>query len=547
MVFIMKIVLVQPPVQDFYDTTIRLQPIGLACLKAAILKHLVDVEVVIRDFHQGWGRRTVALPHELHYLEEFYIGPDQSPFSTFHRYYHFGAPFETVAGEVQKEKPDLVGISSLFSPYYREVLSCCEAIRKRIDVPVIIGGSHVSCDPLSMLRSPFVDFVIRGEGERPLVEFIRAFRNRKNWEDVPNLGFKKGGAMVLNPLAENYSLETLPPPDFSDLSPKDYLFEKKPLCFVVTSRGCPYQCSFCSVHATFGRNVRSRGIENILEEIKKRYDDGYRIFDFEDDNIAFDAGEMKRLCRMLISELKMQDVRFLAMNGICYWHLDSELLELMRKAGFSHLNISLVTRNEEVNKKIRRPFDRDRYLAVIDMAFRLGFHITSYQILGLPLETLDSMVQTLVFNARLPVLLGASPFYLAPGSPIAQDYGEFNEKRLFLARLTSLGMETEHFKRRDIYTLFIATRILNFLKGLVFPRKEISFQELMQMAKKQGKRTALGAELLETLFREEKLYAASQKDRQILPEFRFDLFHSIWNQIQTISTLEGKTIRIISP
>ncbi len=121
----MKLVLIQPPIQDFYDTAIRLQPIGLAYLKAAVKKHLPEWEVVIKDFHQGWGRRTIALPKELAYLRDYYPWPDRSPFSLFHHYYHFGASFETMAQEVVQEKPDLVGISSLFSPYYPGGAAMC--------------------------------------------------------------------------------------------------------------------------------------------------------------------------------------------------------------------------------------------------------------------------------------------------------------------------------------------------------------------------------------------------------------------------------------
>ena len=127
----MKLVLIQPPIQDFYDTKVRLQPLGLAYLKAAVKKHLPEVEVVIKDFHQGRGRRTIALPKELAYLKDYFPWPDQSPFSLFHHYYHFGASFETVALETALEKPDLVGISSLFSPYYREVLQSAEAIKRK--------------------------------------------------------------------------------------------------------------------------------------------------------------------------------------------------------------------------------------------------------------------------------------------------------------------------------------------------------------------------------------------------------------------------------
>src|SRR6202007_1944550 len=105
------------------------------------------------------------------------------------------------------------------------------------------------------------------------------------------------------------------------------------------------------------------------------------------------------------------------------------------------------------------------YLKVVHKAHQLGFKIVSYQILGLPNESLDSMIQTLAFNARLPVLLGASPFYRTPASPIAGGL-DLNERDYVRARLTALGVETDQFRREDIYTLFVITRIINFLKGL---------------------------------------------------------------------------------
>ena len=173
----MKVLLLQPPVQDFYNTDIRLQPIGLAYLKAAAQKHVPGVRVTIKDFHHGWGRRTITLPQELAYLKDYYSKDDKSPFSTFHHYYHFGADFDTIAGEVAKEKPDLVGIASLFAPYHREVLRCAEAIKKRCRVPILLGGSQVSAMPEHMLSHPAVDFVIQGEGEKPFVELLKALKN----------------------------------------------------------------------------------------------------------------------------------------------------------------------------------------------------------------------------------------------------------------------------------------------------------------------------------------------------------------------------------
>lgn len=186
----MKLLLLQPPIQDFYDTDIRLQPIGLCYLKAAVQKYLPEVQVIIKDYHQGWGRRPIPIPKALAYLKEFYPWPDKSPFATFYHYYHFGAGFDALAADVAAEQADLVGISALFTPYYREVLQCADAINKHLNVPILVGGAHVSAAPLTVLSHPGGDFIIRGEGERPLVEFLSAWQGGQPLDSVPSLGFK---------------------------------------------------------------------------------------------------------------------------------------------------------------------------------------------------------------------------------------------------------------------------------------------------------------------------------------------------------------------
>src|SRR4029077_7569780 len=129
------------------------------------------------------------------------------------------------------------------------------------------------------------------------------------------------------------------------------------------------------------------------------------------------------------------------------------------------LNLALVSSDKAVRETTKRPHTLQSYLKVVHKAHQLGFKIVSYQILGLPNESLESMIQTLAFNARLPVLLGASPFYRTPASPIARGL-ELSERDYIRARLTALAIETEGFRREDLYTLFATTRIINFLKGL---------------------------------------------------------------------------------
>jgi radical SAM superfamily enzyme YgiQ (UPF0313 family) len=216
----------------------------------------------------------------------------------------------------------------------------------------------------------------------------------------------------------------------------------------------------------------------------------------------------------------------------------------MKSAGFSHLNLSLVSADPLTRNRTARFQDLDHYLQVVEEAVRLGFKIVSYQILGLPEEPLESMLETLRLNAQLPVLLGASPFYLTPGTPIAKTFPPRTEEDMFTARLTAMALETDHCKREDLYTLFVTTRIINFIKGLRCKEDSVSMEEALRLAREEGKRSALGAEIFEALFKEKRLYAATKKGFKVLPRFQGKLFFDFWSRLSYVRTQEGKTIRL---
>ncbi len=537
----MRVVLVQPPVEDFYDTDVRLQPIGLCYIKAAVKKHLPRVEVIIRDYHRACGRRTVAIPQALDYLSAYYPVADQSPFSTFHQYYHFGRSFDEIEAELASMKPDVVGISCLFTPYYREALEIARRVKKRLNVPVVMGGSHASAVPESLLSSPYVDYVIRGEGEKAFVEFLAFLQGEKPLEGVSNLAYKKDGQFHFNPIADNYSLDDLPFPDLGDFSPSSYTLAGKPMTFMITSRSCPHKCSFCSVHTTFGEKYRLRSLDNVLEEIELRYRQGYRVIDFEDDNLTYYKSTFKELCRQMIARFPGGALQLVAMNGISYLSLDEEALELMSEAGFSHLNLALVSSDKTVRETTKRPHTLEAYLKVVRKATELGLKIVSYQILGLPNETLASMIQTLAFNARLPVLLGASPFYQTPNAPIARGV-DFTDDDYLRSRLTAMAVETEDFDRDDIYTLFITTRIVNFLKGLPLS-SSVDLANLLSRSW-DDKRRQIGFELLKRMAETGRLYFWTKNGQIENKKFKTEVFLRVLSEAGEITCRNGNSIAV---
>jgi tRNA A37 methylthiotransferase MiaB len=539
----MKVLLLQPPIRDFYHTDVRLQPLGLACLKAAVKEHLPDVEVIVRDYHHGLGRRTIAVPRELSHLRDYYSFPDQSPFSVFHQYYHFGAGFQELARDVAAAAPDLVGISSLFSAYHREVIETVRAIRKERPVPILVGGTHASAHPESLLESGCFDFLIRGEGERPLVELLKAIRWGGPLHGVPNLLHRSEGRFVTNPMEHNFAFADLPPPDFSDFPTDKYRYDGKPATMVMNSRGCPFRCAFCSVQSTFPRFQRRTPAQTVAE-ITARYREGIRVFDFEDDNLTLFPEETKELCRLLIQSLPAGDAQMLAMNGVPYEELDFELLSLMRRAGFTHLNLSLVTSDQGMRRAMARSSNLRQYLRAVRQAFQLGFKIVSYQILGMPGDTLESMSGTLALLAGLPVLAGPSPFYLTPGAPLASRFAPMDAGSLIRARLTAMAMEREEFDRDDIFSLFVSSRIINFLKGIDFEGREASLEQALQRARQEGGRKAIGALLFARLLEERRLYGWCGKQYRPVCMFKPEVFFGVWSRLKRLTTQRGKTIRL---
>lgn len=543
----MKILLLQPPIRDFYETVIRLQPLGLCLLKAVVMRHVPGVEVVVRDFHQGFGRKAVPFPRDLVYLKEYYAHPDLSPFSTFSHYYHFGATVEEVGQAVARERPDLVGISSLFSAYHHEALACAREIKRHLNVPVVMGGAHVSAMPQSVLMDPHVDFVVCGEGERPLVELVRAYCDGGNLASIPNLGYKRDGAPVLNPMAPNYPLEDLPPADLSDLPRERYVFEKRPLCSLVTSRGCPHRCAFCSVRSASGSAYRRRPSEQVLAEIRKRYKEGYRVFNFEDDNLTYHEDGFRRILEGCIGEFPEGETQLLAMNGISYLNLDRTLLGLMRRAGFHHLDLSLVSAAEATLARMRRPHSLEKYLEVIEEAHALGLPIVSYQILGLPDEPPAEMISTMALMARLPVIIGASVFYLTPGCAIAAQFPPPDPGDLTRARSTAMAWASGHASRDDLYSLFITARIINFLKGIRVGLRRSTLAEALEGARTSGQRGRIGADILTRLLAEKRLYAATGRGLRPRSRFKSEVFFRVWDEAGYIRTRQGGLIVLHPP
>jgi len=490
----MKILLIQPPIRDFYQTSIRTQPIGLAYLAASLRSSGHEVEIL--DC-QTETKKSISIPAELSYLKDFYPFNDRSPFKLYSGYYHFGMEWEEIGQKIKDSKADIFGICSSFTPYHGEALEIARIIkewdRRKI---VVMGGAHVSCDPEGVLRSPFVDYVILGEGEVRfplLLEQIKKGR-LENIEKVDGIGYRNNGEIRITPL-RNFiqDLDSLPPPARELLDLDRYRIRRKRSTMIITSRGCPHGCAYCSAHLVMGTSFRTRTPEAILEEMmdcQKQH--GIEVFDIEDDNFTFDQQRAKQLMNLIIETFGEQKIELSAMNGISFASLDGELLRLMQRAGFHTVNLSYVSTDLSTKERTRRPKTAIEFDRILEEAEQVGLHVIAYAILGMPSQTSEEMVDTLIYLMGKKVLIGPSVYYPTPETPL---FEKCKKEGLLPPhpvqwRSSAFPVETKEFNRVDLLTLFRLARVINFIKGKM-DEKELeegmTWKELFQVLREEVK------------------------------------------------------------
>ncbi len=478
----MKILLVQPPIRDFYHTSIRTLPVGLAYLAASL--KIKGHEVEILDC-QTEKKKSIPIPSELSYVKDFYPFNDRSPFKLYTGYYHFGMEWEEIRQRIKNSKADAFGISSSFTPYHGEALKIAQIIknwdRRKI---VAMGGAHVSCDPEGVLKTPFVDFAVLGEGEvrfPSLLEQIGKGR-LKNFEKIDGIGYRKvgttrnrDGGIRINPI-QNFiqDLDSLPHPARELLDPDRYRIGKKRSTMIITSRGCPHGCAYCSAHLVMGRFFRSRTPEAVLKEMmecQKKY--GIEMFDIEDDNFTFDQGRAKKLMSLMIENFGEGEIKLSAMNGVSFASLDEELLRLMKRAGFDTINLSFVSIDSSTRERLRRPKPAAEFDKIVERAEQAGLNVIGYAIMGMPGQTTEEMADTLIDLMGRRVLIGPSVYYPTPGAPLfeACEKEGILPPHLSQWRSSAFPIETEKFSRLDMVTLFRLARVINFVKGKMDEKK----------------------------------------------------------------------------
>jgi len=258
-----------------------------------------------------------------------------------------------------------------------------------------MGGPHVTFLPDEALRH--ADYVIRGEGETALMMFIDSWETDQDFPRVPNLSYKSNNTNIHNPqTAHTKQLDTLPFPDFSLLQGKLKKMAGKRIIPMQTSRGCPFDCSFCSVTGMFGKKYRYRSTENIMQELRL-YNSRENFLFFYDDNFTAHPARTKDLLKAMIKEnLKFKWSTQVRVDIA----KDIELVRLMKKAGCHTLFIGFESVNPDSLKEMKKKQTLREIIKAIKILRKNRIHIHGMFVYGFDSDNWQTVMETVNFAKK---------------------------------------------------------------------------------------------------------------------------------------------------
>ncbi len=451
-----KVLLISPPVFDFYFTPARCEPLGLLYIRES-LKQLDDVDVLIYDSLLSGKKKEQLWPEEFNHLRNIYK-KDLSAFSLFSSYKRFGDSFNKITAFIEKEKPSIIAISSMFTPYHDDVENLIKEIKKNFNIEIAVGGWAVEAEQENLFKKSSADYFLLGAGENSLTDLVKARKKGNNVSEVQGIIYRKDDKVFKNPprRLEKDSFELFPERAGS------YYFKRKKISRMTVSKGCVFKCEFCAIHRQ--NKFMCRSLDSVEREMQYLAENGSEIINFEDDNLFFDKIWNKGFIELLSKFNKKYGITYTAMNGITAANL-APIVEEVIDAGFIEFNLSLVSGNKEIAEKIHRPLFAESIEKIADAA-KGKVDTLVFLILGLPDATISAILSDIFFLAALPVRIGVSPLYLLPGIDIFEKMGIPEKKRL--CRGSALYRFGENFTREDIFSLWKFVRMINYIKEKPF-------------------------------------------------------------------------------
>ncbi len=345
--------------------------------------------------------------------------------------YRLGLTNKEIAARIKQWSPDLVVITVPFSGWSKtafDVASTAKSVDKNITTVLI--GLHPSTRAVDCLMHPNIDFVVFGEPEQTVSELAGVLEQGKVEElkKVRGIAFIENGKTIVNsPRPAIQDLDSLPFPARHLLPMKSYFAAVKenplrgeickPWAIMMTSRGCPYNCVFCTIHAVMGKKWRARSPENVVEEIEQLVHT-YHIkqIDFGDENITLEKKRMETICDLIVK--RGLDIEWFTPNGVRADTLDENLLTKMKESGCKKIRVAPESGVQRVvNQIIKKNLDLKEVEKAVVLSKKVGIRVGCFFVIGLIGETKEDIEESINYAYKLR-RLGADNFYFSYAMPL---------------------------------------------------------------------------------------------------------------------------------
>ena len=317
-------------------------------------------------------------------------------------------PLEQGVERIVSYGPDLIGVTAMTNNYH-SAEKTISLLKARMGCPIILGGPHATVFPERVASDPHVDYVVYGEGEETLAELTRAIE--RGWpcpseevlRGIKGLCFSCGDDVIRNParpLIKDLNALPLPARHLFDLSRYPlYAANGERMVTLLSSRGCPYNCSYC-FKGIVGRTYRQRSPDSVVGEIRHLVEEyGYRNFYFIDDLFTLSRRRVTAICHRLIEES-------LVVRWQCLTRVDRvtpDLLNLMYQAGCREVHMGIESGNPEILRRLGKDIAMEQVRQAVRWTAEAGILAKGYFMLGLPGDTEETMKETIRFASELPL------------------------------------------------------------------------------------------------------------------------------------------------
>jgi len=309
---------------------------------------------------------------------------------------------------VKREDPAILGFSVLLSAA-KEAPKIAERVKaENPNITIVFGNYHATFNAERILKKyPFVDIVARGEGEYTSLELAKCLEKNGKMAEVEGITFRNKGKIVSTPdrpLIKNVDGLPFPDRNLTDVQYTSKIFgvkvSTKKFTTLISSRGCPFRCSFCGIRK-FARGMwRPRSVENVIEELELLQSEGYEQFLFADDNFTLNAKRVSKLCRRMKEE--GMDIEWFCDSRVD--HVSYDMFREMVKAGCRCLFFGIESANQRILDYYRKGITPEQSQSAVRKARKAGIDIiVGSFIVGAPDETRREIVNTLQFANKLNI------------------------------------------------------------------------------------------------------------------------------------------------